>query len=534
MNYINLNLLFTLGLLAGFTLHATEKSQSETRSKVANHPNILFCIADDQSFPHAGAYGCKWVKTPAFDRVAKQGLLFTNAYTPNAKCAPSRSSIITGRNSWQLEEAGNHVCYFPDKFKSFFEVLKEKTDYVLGFTGKGVAPVTVTKGRELTGASWDASKLSPPTSGINKNDYAANFKSFLDHKPAEKPFCFWYGGFEPHRPYEAGSGINKGSKSPTEIERVPGFWPDDAVVRSDMLDYAFEIEYFDLHLQIMIEMLQVRGELENTLIVVTSDNGMPFPRCKGTEYELSNHMPLAIMWPAGIANPGRNISDYVSFIDFAPTFLELAGITDPMAAGMQKIQGKSLTPIFSSQKEGRIIADRNYVLLGQERHDVGRPDDVGYPVRSIMHEGMLYIHNFEPDRWPMCNPETGYLNTDGSPTKTHILTMRCDGENQIFWQLCFGKKDSEELYDVRKDPDCLNNLIHSPALADLAGKLKQQLFDQLRQQGDPRMFGNGRIFDQYPYAGPEKDFYKRFMQGKLKTTSANWVNPTDFERAPIK
>jgi N-sulfoglucosamine sulfohydrolase len=90
------------------------------------------------------------------------------------------------------------------------------------------------------------------------------------------------------------------------------------------------------------------------------------------------------------------------------------------------------------------------------------------------------------------------------------------------------------MYDVRKDPDCLNNLIHSPAFTDLAGKLKQQLFGQLKQQGDPRMFGNGKVFDQYPYAGPEKDFYNRFKTGKVNANTPKWVNPTDFEKMPIK
>src|SRR5687767_10302597 len=102
-------------------------------------PNILFCITDDQSFPHASAYGTKWVKTPAFDRVAREGLLFTRAYTPNSKCAPSRAMILTGRNSWQLEEAANHLNFFPAKFRGFVEALGAY-GYVTGFTGKGWGP----------------------------------------------------------------------------------------------------------------------------------------------------------------------------------------------------------------------------------------------------------------------------------------------------------------------------------------------------------------------------------------------------------
>ena len=296
----------------------------------ATKPNILFCISDDQSFPHAGAYGCKWVKTPAFDRVAREGILFTNAYTPNAKCAPSRSSILTGRNPWQLEEAANHVPYFPAKFRTFPEVLQDN-GYFTGFTGKGWAPGNPGeingKRRELTGPGFHQHKLTPPARYISNNDYAANFEAFLDANTDGKPFCFWYGSTEPHRAYEFGAGVAKGGKSLSQIDKTFGFWPDNDTVRNDMLDYAFEIEHFDNHLEKMLNILEKRGLLENTIVVVTSDNGMPFPRIKGNSYELSNHLPLAIMWPKGIKKPGRVVNGFISFIDFAPTLTELAGLT---------------------------------------------------------------------------------------------------------------------------------------------------------------------------------------------------------------
>ncbi|MCF8224805.1 MAG: sulfatase [Bacteroidales bacterium] len=496
-------------------------------------PNILFAISDDQSFPHAGAYGCNWVKTPSFDKIADQGLLFMNCYTPNAKCAPSRSSIITGLNSWQLEEAGNHVSYFPDKFKSVFEAFAEHTGYFTGFTGKGIEPVDEGD-RLLSGENYSQVKLTPPGKHISNVDYAANFRKFMEEKPEGKPFIFWYGAIEPHRAYQYRIGIEKGGKSTGQIDFVPGFWPDNETVRTDMLDYAFEIEHFDNHLGSMIAYLEEIGELDNTIIFVTSDNGMPFPRCKGIQYEYSNHMPLAIMWPEGIKNPGRVIEDYVSFIDFAPTWLELAGINDEESVDMKSIQGKSLVPLFTSEKSGQVIPERNYVLLGQERHDVGRPDDVGYPVRSIIRDGMLYIHNFKPDRWPMCNPETGYLNTDGSPTKTLILNMRREGIDDHFWQLCFGKHGSEELYNIENDPECLVNLIKDPEYSKIAEELKTQLFNELKNQGDPRMFGKGDVFDKYPYAGDaQRDFYNRYMAGEIKDYVTGWINPGDFEAEPL-
>ena len=506
-------------------------------------PNILFAISDDQSFPHTGAYGCKWVKTPGFDRVAEQGLLFMNAYTPNAKCSPSRACILTGRNSWQLEEAANHVYFFQNKFVTFCEILQQSTDYIVGTTGKGLSPVQLKKGRQPTGKKWDTHNLKKRVPGISSLDYAANFEHFLDERPKERPFCFWYGATEPHRKYKYRIGIETGGKQLKDIDRVPACWPDTETVRTDMLDYAFEVEHFDSHLVRMLKILDTRGELKNTLVIVTSDNGMPFPRGKGTQYELSNHMPLAMMWPEGIKRPGRKITDYISFIDFAPTLLELAGVDNPETKGMQPIQGKSLTPIFYSEKAGRIIKQRNYVLLGQERHDIGRPNDVGYPIRSIIKEGMLYIHNFKVDRWPYCNPETGYLNCDGSPTKTEVLNQRRNGKDKSFWQLCFDKRESEELYDLRKDPDCVNNLTKNPEYKERASQLKKKLFTELKSQADPRMFGKGDIFDKYRYGRTENtdrpnrdnrylDFYNRHMRGEIGFTPS-WVNASDFEVAPI-
>jgi len=496
----------------------------------AARPNILLCIADDASYPHMGAYGCPWVRTPGFDRVAREGLLFTRAYTPNAKCAPSRSCLLTGRNSWQLKAACNHWPYFPKEFLTYPEVLAER-GYFVGKTGKGWAPgrpgTRGGKPRRLAGTPFDRRKAPPPTRGISSADYAANFKDFLDAKPPGKPFCFWYGAREPHRAYEYGSGVAKGGKRLDQVDRLPPYWPDNETIRNDVLDYAFEIEHFDSHLVRMLRLLEERGELQNTLVIVTSDNGMPFPRAKGQEYEISNHMPLAVMWKAGIRNPGRVIDDYVSFIDIAPTIIELAGLAWDQT-GMAPSPGRSLTDIFFSDKAGTVNPRRDHVLIGKERHDVGRPHDWGYPIRGIFEDGLLYIRNFEPSRWPAGNPETGYLNCDGSPAKTQVLQLRRQGKNARFWTLCFGKRPGEELYDLRADPDCIRNLAANPAWQARKAALRDRLFAALRRQGDPRMFGRGEVFEQYPYANEkDRNFYERYMKGeKLR---AGWVSPSDFE-----
>jgi arylsulfatase A-like enzyme len=391
----------------------------------------------------------------------------------------------------------------------------------------GVAVDDQGQERRMAGQPFNKRTMQPPASGIAAHDYAGNFADFLSAVPPDTPWCFWYGSLEPHRAYEYGAGIAQGHKSPSDIDSVPACWPDNEVVRNDLLDYAFELEYFDQHLARMLQLLERRGQLHNTLVVVTSDNGMPFPRAKGQAYERSNHLPLAIMWQGGIESPGRTIDDYVSFIDLAPTFIELAGL-DWNQTGMAPATGKSLTDILDSDRAGQVTASRDHVLIGKERHDIGRPHDWGYPIRGIVKNGMLYLHNFEISRWPAGNPETGYLNCDGSPTKTQILELRRAGTNVAFWNLAFGKRVAEELYDVQHDPDCLTNLAQDPQHAALKAALHDQLFRELRDQADPRMLGQGHVFDEYPYAqAAQRNFYERFMRGEK--LSAGWVNPSDFE-----
>ncbi|MCK5703755.1 MAG: sulfatase [Cyclobacteriaceae bacterium] len=497
-------------------------------------PNILFAIADDASYPHMGAYGCDWVRSPAFDRIANQGILFTNAYTPNAKCAPSRACILTGRNSWQLEEAANHVPFFPAKFKTYAESLAEN-NYHVGYTAKGWAPGVAVdndgKPRQLTGVPYNTFKTTPPAKYISNNDYSANFEDFLSKRPEGKPFCFWYGSTEPHRAYEFRAGIEKGGKKLKDVDKVYDFWPDNDTVRTDLLDYAFEIEYFDRHLQNMLDLLEKNGDLDNTLIIVTADNGMPFPRIKGQEYELSNHLPLAIMWKNGIKNPGRIVDDFVNFIDFAPTYFELASL-DPSETGMQSIQGQSLTDIFFTENSGTVTTYRDHVLIGKERHDIGRPHDWGYPIRGIVKDGFLLINNYEPERWPAGNPETGYLNCDGSPTKTVLLQRRTNSETFKYWDWSFGKKPPEELYKIDEDPECMNNLATNAEYTGLKNTLLTQMKKELIAQGDPRMAGNGQIYDEYIYAHEAtRGFYERYMSGeKMKT---GWVNNSDYEAGPL-
>ncbi len=493
-----------------------------------DRPNILFALADDWSFGHAASYGCTWVHMPAFDRVAREGLLFNRAYTPNAKCAPSRAAILTGRNSWQLQEAGNHGGFFPPAFRTFTEALADD-GYHCALTEKGWAPgVALTadgKPRSLIGPSYDRRRLDPPTPHISANDYAANFADFLDDTPTGKPWFFWFGCIEPHRAYAYGSGARLGGKSTGDIEHVPGIWPDTPEVRQDLLDYAYECEYFDEHLARMLTELDRRGLAENTIVVVTSDNGMPFPRAKGQGYEISHHLPLAIRWPQGITSPGRVVDDFVSFIDLAPTFLEAAGIPWTQS-GLAPTPGTGLFDCFNQAD----TTARDHVLIGKERHDVGRPFDAGYPIRGLRTGDWLYLHNFHPERWPAGNPESGYLNCDGSPTKTAVLQARRHPATRHFWELSFGKRPATELYHVATDPDCLTNLAGRPEHAARQQAMHHRLFAALAAQNDPRLTAGPQI-DEFPPAIEKwRGFYEKHQRGEA--FAPEWVNASDFEPPP--
>lgn len=507
-----------------------------SKSMSSDRPNILFCIMDDAS-PHMSAYGCQWSQTPAFDKIAKNGLLFTNAYTPNAKCAPSRATLLTGRNSWQLEEGANHVNFFPVKFKTFPEVLREN-GYITAKTGKGWAPgdpgEVDGKPRLLIGESISDIKIKPWATGMGNEDYALNFEQFLDNAEEDKPWFFWYGAREPHRRYEYGSGKRVAGKNPDDIDKVPAFWPDNEIIRNDMLDYALEIEYADSHLGRMIESLEKRGLLENTIIVTTSDHGMPFPRSKAQEYEYSNHVPMAIMWPRGIKNPGRTVKDMVSFIDFAPTFLELAGIKFENS-GMHSSQGRSLTDILYSNKEGQVNPKRDILLIGKERHDYSRPQNQGFPIRGIVSDEYLYLYNYDISLWPAGNPEIGYLDIDGSPTKTEILKKFRSGEDVSYWKLSMGKRESnEELFNIAVDPECMNNLAANPDFTELKQKMKFRMEKMLKEQKDPRQFSNGDIFNSYKFSEEKgNNYYERFMEGEFNIHDTGWVNPGDCEKVSL-
>jgi len=456
-------------------------------------PNILFAVADDWSWPHASCLGAPQINTPAFDRIAENGVLFTNAFTAAPQCSPCRAATLTGRNIWQIAEAGTHFSTFPNTWPVFPDLLAS-AGYHTGFTGKGWSPGRWDLGgwtHNPTGPEFNKATLPmPPASGISTTDYAKNFNLFLKARPTGAPFCFWFGGHEPHRFYEPGSGIRKGKK-PNEIE-VPAYLPDTPVVRSDILDYFLEIEWFDKQLSQMLAMLHKAGELDNTLVIVSSDNGMPFPRAKANLYDAGAHAPMAALWPAGGVTGGRNINTPASFIDLAPTFLAAAGLAPPSS-----FTGISLLDLMQGSAESGF--PRQYAIFGRERHGHARFDNLGYPSRAIRTNDFLHIRNYKPDRWP-CGDPPEFGDTDDSPTKQ--LLMKNESEFSQFHDLAFAKRPAEELYYIKSDPDCLINIAENSEYKPIMNQLAEQLSRDLAAQGDPRETGQGDIFESYPRFGP--------------------------------
>ena len=502
-------------------MHASAAIASSQTERPRSRPNVLIAISDDQAYPYASAYGNRAVRTPNFDRIAREGVLFTNAFIASPGCSPSRAAFLTGRHIWQIEDAGTHASGFPTKYVVFPDLL-ERSGYFVGTTGKGWAPGdwrSSGRTRSPAGPSFSARKLPPPfpshgaKTPIGSNDYAGNFEDFLAKRPKDRPFYFWYGAGEPHRMFEPGSGRAAGKRP--EDAHLPSFLPDVPEIRDDLLDYGVEIEWFDAHLGRMLRMLEEAGELENTIVVVTSDNGMNFPRAKGNLYEYGIHVPLAIRWGARVPG-GRVVEDPVSLVDLTPTLLEAAGVAHP---GTHPLAGSSLVELLTSGRQGLVDPTR-VVYAGRERHSSSRFENLSYPMRAIRTAQYLYIRNFRPERWPAGSPRKfeadgtlgpmhgAYHDIDPSPSKDYFARHHADLAINRYLHLAVARRPAEELYDIRADPGCLRNLAVEPAFDEITVRLRGALVDYLTRTGDPRLGPDGgEIFETYGrFSGEMRSF----------------------------
>ena len=507
-------------------------------------PNILFVFADDWG-RYASAYASfegdlslnTLIDTPNFDGIAREGALFRNAYVPAPSCTPCRSSLLSGSYFWQtglgailvgavwdetiptypleLEQAGYHIghtykVWSPGRMKNA-PYGGERTQYEPAGNNYGRFSFHATQHVERLGVDGAKQLLYDET--------RSNFDAFLDARPKDTPFCYWWGPTNTHRRWQKGSGKALWDIEPDDLTgKLPAFLPDVADVREDVADYLGECMAVDAGLGVLLQRLEEIGELDNTLVVVSGDHGIPgFPRGKCNLYDIGCEVALAARWPGRIP-AGRTIDDFVNLMDLAPTFLDACDVPVPGS-----MTARSLLPMLTSDRNGQVEADRTFVVTGRERHvHMARDGFLPYPQRAIRTRDHLYIHNFTPDRWPAGDPcglddpaapapayedlETNthicYADLDASPTKAWMIHHRAEPAVQRAFDLGFGKRPQEELYDLRTDPDYLRNVAGEADHAGVRAELKDRLFEVLRQQDDPRVVEVPCRFEAPPYAGP--------------------------------
>jgi arylsulfatase A-like enzyme len=322
-----------------------------------------------------------------------------------------------------------------------------------------------------------------------------SFDDFLGGQPAATPFCFWLGSSDPHRPY-SGGGATSGIDPRSVI--VPPYLPDTPEVRGDIVEYLAEVQRFDAQVARALQLLDQRGLAGNTLVVVTSDNGWPFPRAKANLYDSGSRVPLAIRWPAGVA-AGRTISRLTTLTDLAPTFMAASGLTVPST-----MTGQSLLPTLSGVAPGR-----PFVVIERERHAKARAENLGFPVRALRTKRWLYVRNFFPDRWPAGDPDYSgsqgvFSDIDAGPTKTQLLANRTQPAFAGAFRRATGRRRSEELYDVLADPHCLKDLAADSAHAQTRSDLAAQLQQWMHRTADRRASEPQTTFwDDAEYFGPD-------------------------------
>ncbi len=513
-------------------------------------PHIVFAFADDWG-RYASAYAehqppggvNELLETPHFDRVASEGVLFLNALVPAPSCTPCRSSILSGQYFWQTGLGAILMgAMWDESIPTFPLHLEEEAGYFIGHTYKVWSPgmtMNAPMGGRRTAfnpAGYDFNQFShwvtdhaadfgPGGAGVELakqvmyDETRANVRSFLDAVPTDRPFCYWWGPTNTHRTWEQGSGKALWGIEPDDLQgRLPAFLPDVHDVREDAADYLGECMATDVGLGILIEELERADVLDDTLLVVSGDHGIPgMPRAKCNLYDIGCEVALAARWPSRIA-PGRVVEDFVNLMDLAPTFCEAGGVSAPAT-----MSARSLMPVLTSDVSGQVTRERDRVITGRERHIANaREGMLPYPQRSVRTRDFIYIINFEPDRWPMGDPIgldgfddrpeptaealrddtfATHRDMDASPTKAWLITHREEHDVEPLYELAFGKRPREELYDLRVDPHYLTNVAAEPAYADVRDRLERMLLDELEAQDDPRLTEQPCRYEYEPYAG---------------------------------
>ncbi|MEI6235501.1 MAG: sulfatase [Planctomycetota bacterium] len=502
-------------------------------------PNIVFCFADDWG-RYAGCYAGidgrpsinDVIKTPNIDRIAKEGVLFKNAFVTSPSCTPCRSSLLSGQYFYRTNRGAILNGAVWDPAIPTYPLMLKDAGYHIGKMYKVWSPGTPAdepyggqkhayekSGRDYNKFSAHATQLV--NGGMTFENAKAklldqvrgNFDAFVAARKPGQPMCFWFGPTLTHRAYEKGSGKALWKIDADALKgKLPKFIPDVPEVRDDYIDYIGEIQAWDAGVGVLVEKLRAMNELDNTIFVVSGDHGMPgMPGGKCNLYDFGLSVALIVRGP-GI-KPGRVVDDYVNMMDIAPTFLELGGVKAP-----DVMTGRSFVNVLKAEQSGQIDAARTWVVSGRERHvAAAREGSLPYPHRCLRTQDFLYVRNFEPDRWPMGSPKftsladmppvselehstyAAFADMDASPTKAWLITRFGMPEWQWHYDFAFGKRPAEQLFDLRNDPYQTVNVADQTGYAEVKRELSDRLMKVLTETGDPRVTGDGLKFERPPF-----------------------------------
>ena len=440
------------------------------KKEEVKRPNFLILMSDNHSWNHLGCYGDQVVKTPNIDKVAEKGIRFTNAFCSAPSCTPARASMLTGQDIWRLEEGANLWGTLPAKFEVYPDVL-ENAGYLVGYEGKGWGPgETEASGRDRNPGG----------------DQYDSFEEFYNEREKGQPFMYWFSSRDPHRPFKR----NGGKKAKIDLDKikVPSYLPDTKEVRGDIADYYAEIQHFDKEVGGFLSLVNEMGQLDNTIVIVCSDNGWQFPRGLANLYDMGTKIPMIISMPERFKG-SRVVEDFIYLTDLAPTFLELANIEIP-----EYMTAKSLVNILESDKSGVIEPERDFVVTARERHAYVRKNGAGYGGRAIQTKDYLYIRNYENNQWPAGDPplygdQDAHMLQYPCPTKMYMLVNKKQEDVKYIFDLSFGMRPAEELYDLAKDPEQMNNIAENPKYAEAKKKMSDKMNKYLSETKDPRVVG---------------------------------------------
>jgi len=447
---------------------ATSLASAALNAQSTDRPNILLILSDDHTAEFLGSYGNKVIRTPNLDRFAGEGARLTNFFCAAPQCVPSRAAYLAGRSPVAVRMS-RFTSPLPPDVVTLPELLRRDAGYFTGICRRQF---------HLDGAPGPNSKAIYEKHGLqtfqNRVDYldrssprqmtAKRVNEFFDKRPKEKPFFLWVNFDDPHFPWDNLKGID-----PKEI-KVPSWLPDLPGVREDLRRYYDEIGRVDGEFQLVLDIVEKRAGLNNTLVVFAGDNGIPFPHGKGSLYDPGLNVPFLVRWPGKI-KPGQVVDDLISGEDLTPTLLEAAGVGKPKemsgASFLKRLRGESFTPrqyVFAQ----RLTHGSRPFQEGTTTHTF----DLSRMVRTRKYKliynctpGMRYspVDSYNEASWKEMSDENAWGRLDPKFSRAYFRQNR-----PVF-----------ELFDLEADPDEFNNRAGKPELAQIERQLKLALQEKM-------------------------------------------------------